>query len=42
VLFAMIKTTEKHIKLLMMEIDVGDQRTTISLSGASTKSSKPF
>jgi hypothetical protein len=30
-----IKATEKHIKLEIMEIDVGVQRTTISLSGAS-------
>jgi hypothetical protein len=35
VLYAVIKTTEKHIKLSIMDVDVGDQRTKISLSGAS-------
>jgi hypothetical protein len=29
------KNNRKHIKLSMMDVDVGDQRTTISLSGAS-------
>jgi hypothetical protein len=29
------KNNRKDIKLSMMDVDVGDQRTTISLSGAS-------
>jgi hypothetical protein len=35
VLYAVTKTTEKHIKPSMIDVDVGDQRTTISLSRAS-------
>jgi hypothetical protein len=35
------KNNRKHILLSMMDVDVGDQRTTISLSGASKKIINP-